>query len=114
MEHASVMDMLPEEELVVCGQRGQAEAGDSGVGVGLYVAHCAACGRRFEYHGSMYRYRLDVKNRDRLFCSYGCMRRMERQLEAEREETHRKRQERARLWGRSRKKEDGEHGQRVD
>lgn len=60
MEHASVMDMLPEEELVVCGQRGQAEAGDSGVGVGLYVAHCAACGRRFEYHGSMYRYRLDV------------------------------------------------------
>ena len=77
MEHISIMDMLPEEELIVSGHHGKRSSTMISDQLGVGETACAYCGTRFAYYRGTHRWRIKIGNRQRLFCSYGCMRRME-------------------------------------
>lgn len=95
MEHVSLMDMLPEREGIV-------PSGSSGGTlerkcIGLFAGKCARCGKHFEYYGEQHRYRIKNRGerRELIFCSYGCMRARERELEREKQVQEQKRAKRA-------------------
>ncbi len=95
MEHVSLMDMLPEREGIV-------PSGSSGGTlerkcIGLFAGKCARCGKHFEYYGEQHRYRIKNRGerRELIFCSYGCMRACERELEREKQAQEAKRAKRA-------------------
>lgn len=94
MEHVSLMDMLPEQEGIV--PDGSSGAALEHKCIGLYETECACCGKRFAYYGKMHRYRAERRrNREAIFCSYGCMRAWEQELERDKQAQEAKEAERA-------------------
>lgn len=95
MEHVSLMDMLPEREGIV--PRGSSGGTLERKCIGLFAGKCARCGKHFEYYGEQHRYRIKNRGerREFIFCSYGCMRARERELEREKQAQEAKRAKRA-------------------